>query len=350
MTLAAVKGQARAIDAIRSALRTDSVHHAWLFAGPEGVGKELTAIGFAQALTCPERPNEGCGECASCGRITRRNHPDVQWLMPEDEQVARGFAGRSDFTGVPSREIKVEQIRALQERLAFRALEGERKVAIIASAHLMNKQAQNALLKTLEEPPRGTVLVLIASSPDSLEATIRSRCTRAHFGPLPEAFIAERLEQERKLDPQSALLAAVLGAGSLSRAMQVDTKALAKRREIVESFEQLSFSDAGALLGFAESFGSSREDAETTLQILALWTRDVAVARVGGTALANRDLEAQVRTAAARVGDVQLQHRHRWIGETLTAIADRNGSPRLQMERMLIEISRVAAPSQGGTR
>src|SRR3712207_3082761 len=115
MTLASVFGQPRAVEALRAALRGGSVHHAYLFVGPEGVGKELAAIGLAQALTCTVEPLEGCGKCSSCTRIERGSHPDVLWLMPDAERVERGLVGRSDITGTPSRDIRVAQVRALQE-------------------------------------------------------------------------------------------------------------------------------------------------------------------------------------------------------------------------------------------
>src|SRR5579884_189809 len=117
MPLTQVAGQPRAVDALNAALKGEAVHHAYLFDGPEGVGKELAAVGFVQALLCTRKPGEGCGACAVCGRVERRNHPDVTWVMPEEQMVARKLAGRADFTGTPSRDIKVEQIRALQERL-----------------------------------------------------------------------------------------------------------------------------------------------------------------------------------------------------------------------------------------
>src|SRR5712692_2949054 len=138
MTLSAVFGQPRAVDALRSSLRTHSVHHAYLFAGPEGVGKEMAAIGLAQALACRQKPDEGCGECSACARIAHRSHPDVTWVMPQDEMVSRGLAARSDFAGTPSREIRVDQIRMLQERLFLHPLESARNVAIVASAGQMN--------------------------------------------------------------------------------------------------------------------------------------------------------------------------------------------------------------------
>lgn len=341
MTLAAVKGQQRAVDALRAALRSGAIHHAWLFAGQEGVGKELAAIGFAQALCCQRKPAEGCGECELCGRIARRNHPDVQWLMPEAELVERGLAGRSDFTGTPSRAIKVEQVRGLQERLSMHPLETTRRLAIVASAHLMNEAAQNAFLKTLEEPPSGTVLMLIASSPDALLPTIRSRTNRLAFGPLPAELISERLLQEKKkLDPATAHLAAVMSGGSMSAALAMDEKSLAQRREVITAFEALAFDDARTLLGFAENFGGSRDDAEAALKILDVWNRDVAVTRAGSEALANRDLADVAKTAAAKVNDAQLQRRHRLIDTAHLAITERNASARLQLERMLIEMAR----------
>src|SRR5712664_1538094 len=127
MALEAVLGQTHAIGMLGSTLKSDEVHHAYLFSGPEGVGKELAAIAFAQALLCEGKPQQGCGECSTCTRIAKHGHPDVVWLMPEDEMIARGLAGRSDFANVPSREIKVEQVRSLQERISLRALEGRRK-------------------------------------------------------------------------------------------------------------------------------------------------------------------------------------------------------------------------------
>src|SRR5450432_1790662 len=106
MSLDEVTGQDRAIAPLKRALERDLVHHAWLFHGPEGVGKELAAVGLTQALTCPEKPHVGCGKCSSCQRVVRRNHPDVTWLLTEDAQVARGISGRADFDHTPSRDIK----------------------------------------------------------------------------------------------------------------------------------------------------------------------------------------------------------------------------------------------------
>jgi DNA polymerase-3 subunit delta' len=338
MTLATVLGQPRAIDSLQAALRGGAVHHAYLFAGPEGVGKELAAVGLAQALTCPEQPDVGCGSCASCTRVAKGLHPDVTWVMPDDERVSRGLAGRSDFTGTPSRELRVEQIRGLQERLALRGLESKRKVAIIASAQAMNVQAQNAFLKTLEEPPSDTTLILVANAMDKLLPTIRSRCSKVHFGPLPVELVAKRVQQERKLDADTAVLAAVMAGGSLGRALVLDVDALAQRKDVLTAFESLRGEDAVGLLRFAEAHGGSREDAEGVLELLVLWTRDVALAKVGQVeGLANRDLQDLAREVAARTSEAALHRRHALLEGARAAIA-RNGAPRLQLERLLIEL------------
>jgi DNA polymerase-3 subunit delta' len=338
MALHDVKGQDRAVGALTAALAKRCVHHAWLFHGPEGVGKELAAVGLAQALTCPDRPFEGCGACSSCRRVETRNHPDVTWVMPEEEMVRRGLAGRSDFSATPSREIKIEQVRKLQERLAFRALEAPHKVAMLITAHAMNTNAQNALLKTLEEPPRDTVLILVSSAPDRLLPTIRSRCARAPFGPLPEAFLAERVKAARTCDDATAAMVAAMAGGSLSRALAFDPDTLAKRRSIIERFEALGPKDARGWLELAETLGEDRVTAEAALDVLQVWLRDVAVAQAGAGRLVNEDLAELAQVAARKVSPAGLQRRAVLLDEARNAISQRNGSARLQLERMFIEM------------
>lgn len=338
MSLADVKHQDLAMASLRRALSTQQVPHAWLFAGPDGVGKELAALGLAQALLCPEQPFVGCGTCAACQRVVKRSHPDLTWLMPEDELVRRALAGRSDFTGTPSRDIRIEQVRRLQDRLAFRPLEGRYKVALIITAHAMNPNAQNALLKTLEEPPRDTVLVLVSSSPDKLLPTIRSRCAKANFGPLPAPFIASTLQQLKKLDQAVAEHVATMAGGSLARALEFDVKTLARRRELIERFEALAPTDARGWLQLAETMGEDRPTAEASLEVLQVWLRDVAVAQVGGPSLVNTDLAALAARAAGRVSQASLHRRNVLVDEARNAISHRNGAARLQLERLLIEM------------
>ncbi len=339
MPLDDVHHQTSAVGTLKGALASRHVPHAWLFFGPDGVGKELAAVCLAQALTCPEAPFVGCGRCSSCQRVARGNHPDVSWVMPEDELVRRGLRGKSDFSSAPSRDIRIEQIRRLQERLALRALEAPHKVALIPSAHAMNAPAQNALLKTLEEPPKDTVLVLVSSAPDKLLPTIRSRCSKAGFGPLPVAFIASRVVALKKgVDQAAAEQVAALAGGSLARALELDAELLLERKELIARFEALDRADARGWLLLAESMGEDRRTAEAALEVLQAWFRDVAVAQAGGPRQPDAELAVLAEQASTRVTPAGLLRRLVLLDEAKNAIVQRNGAARLQLERMFVEM------------
>src|SRR5438067_11571546 len=193
-----IRGQERAVRLLRGALERGQVHHAYLLAGPEGSGKERLARTFAQAANCEadDPAARPCGKCASCRGIERGNFPDIAILMPQSELLARGLVGRADLEGPVSREIRVDDVRALAKRLSFAALRGRRKIAIVIPADAMNERAQNTLLKTLEEPPPATTFLLVSANPDALLPTIRSRCARVQLGPVPEEALVSRLVRE----------------------------------------------------------------------------------------------------------------------------------------------------------
>jgi DNA polymerase III delta' subunit len=220
-----IAGQERAVRLLRTALERGQVHHAYLMAGPAGAGKERAALAFAQAANClaEARP---CGSCEHCAAIARGAFPDVAWLMPQAELIARGRISRADLEAAPSKEIRVDEIRALAKRLSFAPLRGRRKVAIVVPADAMNERAQNTLLKTLEEPPPATTFLLVSAHPDSLLATVRSRCARVQFAPPPGADAPADEEMVRELE--GALSATdELPALDLAEAHRDDALALA---------------------------------------------------------------------------------------------------------------------------
>jgi DNA polymerase-3 subunit delta' len=337
MSFSAIAGQEHAVSTLRSALQSGQLHHAYLFGGPEGVGKELTARTFAQAANCQRGDGDACGECSSCRRFESRNHPDVIFVLPEAEQIARGWAGRSDFEGTPSREIKIGQVRRLQERLWLKALEARRRFVLIACAEAMNAQAQNALLKTLEEPPEGTTLILVSSAPHGLLPTIRSRCLKIDFGPLPLDLIAERVLASRKTDLPTARLCAALAGGSLSAALALDPAALDRRHELITRVEALEEEGARGALLLAADFASDRSSAEIHLDLLRAWYRDVAAIGSGAASeqIANRDLAAQALASAKRLGPAEALRRIDLCGAAKATFRF-NASSRLQMEQTLL--------------
>ena len=176
-----VIGHDRLVALLARSIRDNRLPPCLIFAGPSGIGKRLTAIAVAQAFNClhpssvVERLGEdSCGTCAACTRIARDVHPDVIVIEPGD-----------------SGSIKTEQVRDCIDRAAYRPFEGRRRVVIIDQADALVPSAQNALLKTLEEPPSASTFILVSARPDSLLPTVRSRCPRLTFRPLDARFVVE---------------------------------------------------------------------------------------------------------------------------------------------------------------
>jgi len=355
MPFSEIIGQDRALGSLRSALRRGALHHAYLFAGPEGVGKATAARVLAQAANCDALSSGGsdpsagsddlaisagatgdaCGQCPPCRKVARGVHPDV-FLLSEERVMAKAGRWEPKSGRTPSKDIVVDQVRDLvDQRLSMKRFEGRRRFVVIDPADAMNPQAQNALLKTLEEPPDETTLVLVSSSPDALLPTIRSRCQRIAFAPLSSAVVEERLAADGR-SPEEARLAAALAGGSLGRALSLRDKALQARREAVEAAARLDPDDARAWLGFAKRYGEDRDLARDTCELLVVWLRDalVEVASDGAAQLALIDL-APLTQEASRLGATQLLRRSERVKQALAALRH-NAAPVLTLERMLI--------------
>ena len=175
MSFRDVLGHKRPIERLQRAIQRDKVVHSYLFWGNEGIGKKRVALQFAKALNCEEEPERGdaCDQCASCRKIERLLHPDVLLLEPEGQT------------------LKVEQVRLMQRQLAYRPYEGRRRICILTAADRMAPNMSNALLKTLEEPPLHTVMILLANHPRLLLPTILSRCQTIRFNALPIGVVSE---------------------------------------------------------------------------------------------------------------------------------------------------------------
>ncbi|HET7787226.1 MAG TPA: DNA polymerase III subunit delta' [Myxococcales bacterium] len=326
-----IAGQDRAVKALRSALLRDQVHHAYLLAGPAGVGKDLIARTFAQAANCeaPDPAARPCGRCESCAGLLRGNFPDVMTVMPQADLVARGLLNRADLDGVPSREIRVDEVRALARRLSLTALRGRRKIAIVTPADAMNERAQNTLLKTLEEPPPATTFLLLSAHPDSLLPTIRSRCARVQLGPVPEEALVARLLRDGIAEPEARERAA-RAQGSFSRALAEQ----GEWRELLLQIEgALAAADEREALDVAEAHGE-REAALEVARAVQAWTRDVLVAQAGGSPQL-RELALKAQEVAARVPPSALLAQAELCAVAVEAL-EQNGNGRLQLERLLL--------------
>src|SRR3954468_828653 len=332
-----ISGQEGSVSFLRAALARGRAHHAYLFAGPKGVGKELLARLFAQAAHCEEPVGDGrpCGRCAACAAIRRGSHPDVTWVLPQPEAVARGLISKADLDGAPSREIRVDEVRALSRRLAVAPAGGRRKVAIVTPAEALNERAQNTLLKTLEEPASATTFVLVSSEPDSLLATVRSRCLRVQLTPLPISTIEARLV-ERGVPSEEAKKRAARSGGSLGRALELEGAELERREKLVRALEgAASAPDERPALDLAEAH-AEREAAREMAGIAQEWTRDLLVLQAGGTIEA-LELSDVAEKVAAESSPVKLLEQAAACADALEAI-EQNGNGRLQIERLLIRV------------
>jgi DNA polymerase-3 subunit delta' len=358
MPFSEVIGQERALSSLRSALRRGALHHAYLFGGPEGASKGLAARLLAQAANCEGGAagpgglrEDPCGACGPCRKIERGVHPDVL-VLAEERVMAKAGTWEPRGGRTPSKDIVVDQIRdVVDRRLALRRFEGRRRFVIVDPADAMNPQAQNALLKTLEEPPDETTLVLVASAPDGLLPTIRSRCLRVAFGPGPPGAVAAALEREGTA-PDVARLAAELGGGVLDRARDLakkETAARAKgadgeggkagpltaRRELLARGLSLDASDAGAWLAYAGAAAKEREGLAALCEDWLVFLRDVLAVQAGGTALALSVLAPEARRWAAALPSGEIARRRLEVLRTLEGLRQ-NASPVLALERLLV--------------
>jgi len=359
--------QDRAVAPLRAALRRGALHHAYLLGGPAGAGKATAARLLAQAANCEGgapaaggHRDDPCGACGPCRKIEKGIHPDVLVLKDERTMVKEGrWEPRSGKT--PSRDILVDQIRdVVDHRLALRRFEGRRRFVVIDPADAMNPQAQNALLKTLEEPPEDTTLVLVASSPDALLPTIRSRCLRISFAPDTVDAVAARLGAEG-VAPDLARLAAELSGAALDRARDLARREASAReklaawepdaggkrkarpadgpltaqRALLERAAALGSGDPLAWLAFAAEAGEGRDRAAETCALLEAWLRDVLAVHAGATELVLGTVAGATRHAAETLGPAEALRRRDEVRRTAAALRQ-NAAPVLALERMLI--------------
>ena len=260
MRLADVRHQERAVSILRRALRSGRTHHAYLFDGPEGVGKELAGRGLAARLLCTDETIEpdadACGRCSSCRLLDSDNHPDFHLIHRGLHKFHPDRAIR-DSKGL---FLAVDLIRRfLIEPAGMKPTQGRRRVFLIRDAERMNEEAQNALLKTLEEPPGSACLIVVTSSASRLLPTIRSRCQHIPFGLLPPDFVAGELGARLGLAPADAKALASLAGGRLGVAIRWHHAGLLAALDVVgRSLDRLPDGDP-------EAFGKSLIELATDL-------------------------------------------------------------------------------------
>jgi len=310
-------GHNKNIELLQNILRTNKVSNAYLFAGPPNIGKEFVAVNFAKALNCLESEADACDRCISCRKIDDSNHPDVRIIRPEGAWM------------------KIDQIRRLQRQISRRPMEGRYKVYILTDVERMNLPAANSFLKTLEEPPGASVLVLLTSNYSALLLTIRSRCQLVRFFPIPPTVLQNQLIEKLKLTETKAKQITLLSSGKVGKALElakeenINTETtipnILKRPQLIEIFK------------ITEDLNNQPE----SLDILLTWFRDILLVKQGCNAemLTYPDKFNELAQLASGYSRIQIQDAIKTIMETKNLL-QRNINSTLALEVMVLKLVR----------
>jgi DNA polymerase-3 subunit delta' len=313
-----ILGQENCLAILRRSLVRKKIAHAYLFEGIEGCGKKKCAIAYVEALFCGR--DEGCGQCSSCRKVARLQHPDLHILEPDG-----AF-------------IKIDQIRDLQKDLALRPYEAPRKACIIDGVDRLNPAAGNALLKTLEEPPGDALIILLTAHVGGVLPTILSRCQRLRFPALPQPAV-EKFLLGRGCPEETARTAASLAGGSMKKALEIsEEEALSDRKSLLERLDTLTTSEMAPLFAAAEELSGDREKAQETLDLLTAYLRDILLMQGGSSELVNGDLISLIGRNAVRFSPAETMDRIGSVQEARAAL-QRNVNPRLALEVLFMRLA-----------
>jgi DNA polymerase-3 subunit delta' len=288
-------GHSWAEEMLQQHIISNQVRHAYLFSGPSGVGRRSLALRFAQAINCPQplSPGQPCGTCRICRQIENMQQADLNILQSAQ-------AGDT---------LKVEQVRDLQHLLSLAPYESNYRIALLLRFEEANESAQNALLKTLEEPNPRVILLGTADDPENLLPTITSRCELLRLRPMPLDDLSAALQQARQMNEEQARLIAAVASGRPGYALRLveDENLLADRQEAMQDCLNLLTLTRLERLLFVETLIKGKERAETkgSLRVeLAYWLsfwRDVLLTSLNSaTPLSNPDYQNEIRFTAAQ--------------------------------------------------
>jgi DNA polymerase-3 subunit delta' len=323
MSFKNVLGHSRPITLLQRAIRNEKVVNSYLFLGNEGIGKKTVALQFAKALNCLEgeiERGDACDHCASCKKIDSALHPDVLVIEPEGQY------------------IKVDQVRQMQRQLAYKPYEGKRRVCILTAADRMAHDIPNTLLKTLEEPPLHTVIILLANNSKFILPTILSRCQLIRFNPLPISLVSKWLMEGKGFNEEEAHLLASLSDGSFGKALEIQEEIRQiPREELLKDWvglKSLSFEKMGS---WVDALPSQRENLLLILEVTKTLLRDLIMLKTlkNGKKLIHSDLLDVMEPMATNWSLSSLSKRMEILHQTTLAIRA-NANTDLALEAMML--------------
>ncbi len=348
-----IVGQEQPIRLLTTLLQNETIPHALLFLGADGVGKKITALAFAMACNCRARNKEALSAdpkirddhrripgrthhggtddcCPSCRKIKSGSHPDIILVEPS-----------GPF-------IRIDQIRSLCSTLAMKPYEARLRVVIISDAQAMNPSAGNALLKVLEEPPDKTILILTAMQTSDLLPTIVSRCQHIRFNPIPRKHLEALLVEKRGTHPDDAKIIATLANGSVSKAFSMTRQKnsidwINRRNWLIDEVRSLSMRPMAARLAFAASLAKDNKVLEDSLEVLKTWFRDLVVWKYHSGRILNTDLKSDIQRAAPNMTVASILSKINNI-HTAQKNIQANTNLRLTLEVLIMRLATVGPP------
>ena len=255
-----IVGHDKIKDHLQNSIRLNKVSHAYMFVGDKGVGKKTMAKAFAQTLQCEAGGITPCMKCKSCLQAVSGNQPDIRILTHEKA------------------DISVDEIRGqLVNDAGIMPYAGPYKIYIVPDAHLLNAAAQNAMLKTIEEPPSYVVVILIVDNKEALLPTILSRCVTINFMPLSDGIVTKYLMEKQMIPDYAASMAAAFSQGSIEKAVKIAvSKEYSDKKErligILREIEEVSIAD---VVSYARDNGADKEFFDDMLWVCRCWYKDV---------------------------------------------------------------------------
>lgn len=307
---------------LRQAVATKKISHAYLFAGGSGSGKKMLANLFAKTLQCEAQGTEPCGVCQSCKAFASHNHPDIVYVRPTKKTL-----GVDDI-----REQILEDVKFKQYQYRY-------KIYIVEQADTMTVQAQNALLKTLEEPPGYAIFLLLANNTSAFLPTILSRVVTLQIRPLSENLITQYLVTEKQLSDTTAAEYAAYAQGSIGNALALleDETFVHMREDILDKLMKMEQKSLAEVLLFAKDLEQYKDDMRF-LDIIQLWYRDLLVAkRLKDEQFLIQKTNRELLFANAKPTPAELARKAAVVQQAKVKLA-RNANFRLTMEVMLMEL------------
>ncbi|MEX0600706.1 MAG: DNA polymerase III subunit delta' [Rhodothermales bacterium] len=306
MSWTSIIDQRRTIEALKSTIASERIAHAYLFHGPDGVGKRAVAIEYGKTLLCERGGTEACGKCLPCTKVSRMVHPDLHILFPypsdtdlEDVGERIRLLGKNPYAAVdfvrrptlgdPTKSTNKQALytvsrmhEEVRREMSFKPVEGKYKIAVMTDADLLRTEAANAFLKLLEEPAPRTIFILTTSRTDRMLPTILSRCQRFRFDPLAPEAIEQELVEREGTEPALAATLARMADGSYTAALDLaQNEELRGLRELVLDFFRMSYAKKVDRLAdqVEQTARLGRDQVKHVLELMLRWVRDLVLYR-----------------------------------------------------------------------